>query len=215
MYETNFVRSAMAPETIVAAVAANTSWKKNFEYKRDVRPADRREIRLFGRRAVVGGDLDGRFLQEETAVTHELVADAEHQPKADDPVRHAAVAEVEQVLHTDVGRVLGPREPGFHQAEPGLHPHHEKRRDHDPDGVQRDAQRGDIRVEAHRRFGRGFLFDGFLDGFFHRRFGGRLVRRFGVLRSNTSGHADRQPDDQQQGPHTGAQKGTHQTDLHT
>ena len=27
-YETNFVRSAMAPETIVAEVAANTNWKK-------------------------------------------------------------------------------------------------------------------------------------------------------------------------------------------
>ena len=27
-YETNFVRSAIAPDTIVTAVAANTTWKK-------------------------------------------------------------------------------------------------------------------------------------------------------------------------------------------
>ena len=30
MKERNLIRSATAPETIVAAVPANTSWKKNF-----------------------------------------------------------------------------------------------------------------------------------------------------------------------------------------
>ena len=33
MNEENLIRSATQPETMVAAVAAKTSWKKNFAYK--------------------------------------------------------------------------------------------------------------------------------------------------------------------------------------
>ena len=135
MYEVNLVRSAMAPETIVAAVAAKTSWKKNFMNSGTL-------AQLMGSKfetSLIAPSSAGTCTicssQHEAAGAHELVADAEHQPEAHQPEHDAAEAEVEQVLHADVDDVLGPGEAGFDQAEAGLHEHDQAGGDHHPHRV--------------------------------------------------------------------------------
>ena len=46
------------------------------------------------------------------------------------------MAEVHEIFHQDVDRVLGARETGFHHGEPGLHEKHQSRGHQGPEIVR-------------------------------------------------------------------------------
>lgn len=99
----NLVRSAMAPDTMVAAVAQNTVWKI--------------------RKPSMGNPLS-MILSIASKLKNggaHKTAYAEHQPEADEPEQDGAEHEVYQIFHQHVGRVLGTDEPGFYQGESRLH----------------------------------------------------------------------------------------------
>lgn len=60
---------------------------------------------------------------------------AEHKPEADEPEEDRAEGEVDEVLHEDVGGVLGAGEAGLDHSEARLHEEHEHCREEHPDGV--------------------------------------------------------------------------------
>ena len=55
-----------------------------------------------------------------------------HQPIAEQEEHHRPDAEIHQVFHNDVPRVLGPGKAGFHHSKAALHKKHENRADQKP-----------------------------------------------------------------------------------
>jgi hypothetical protein len=121
-YDENFVRSAIAPEAIVTAVAAKTAWKKNVVAGLSPPPS--------------GIAASSRSSRKNCScpMNHPPLAEREGEPRceeredADDRVRH--------VLGEDVDDVLRPGEARLDQCEARLHEEHQHAGDEHPDVVQ-------------------------------------------------------------------------------
>ncbi len=101
----NLARSLMAPETMVAAVAANTTWNIRLaNFQLSTLPA---EVIWLRKKSLVPKRPGG--------------AGPEHQAVADQEKAEGTQGEIDHVLHDHVARVLGPGESHFHQGEAGLH----------------------------------------------------------------------------------------------
>ena len=97
----------MAPETIVAAVAANATWK----------------MKVTGTVSVPYWNAPSP--RNQPSEPKKSLPPTEGDRVADREEGDGASAEVHQVLHHDVGDALGPCEPGFDEREARLHEDHE------------------------------------------------------------------------------------------
>ena len=129
-YDQNLVRSAIAPEAIVTAVAAKTAWKKNDVAGLSSALRNRRQVQV-GQEEVAGADEPAATLAE-----RERPTGGEEGEDADDRVGH--------VLGEDVDDVLRPGHAGFDEREARLHEEHQDTGDEHPDVVQVVLGRRDV-----------------------------------------------------------------------
>ena len=136
----NFVRSAIAPDTMVAAVAANATWKmKNVEIDSGDAPGSCRRC---------------RSPMNQPLVPMKSLPDPKAKREADRSEGEHADAEVHHVLHHDVRHALGSGETGLDQREPRLHEDHQDRCEQDEDVVQvRLHQRDRVLLLSSGRIG--------------------------------------------------------------
>ena len=104
----------------------------------------------------IAGPGRGEVGQEEVAAAEQAgLAGPEHEGVADGPERQHADGEVHEVLHQDVGRVLGAGEARFEHREAGLHQEDQDGREQRPYRVDRQGigvgvrERGERDPQAH------------------------------------------------------------------
>ena len=124
----------MAPETIVAAVPAKTSWKKNLASRgTTVHESESKAASPPPRNQPVCPNAAFPY--------------AKHQAEPNRPEGERCDGKVHQVLHHDVDRVLAGLEACLDEGEARLHEEHERPGYQDPQGVQ-----GDLFRRGTRRF---------------------------------------------------------------
>ena len=115
------VRSAMAPETMVAAVAQKTVWKMRKAQKGTPCRSHGRSVIAFG--------------SDASDPAEEAVAGSEHDAEAHEPENGGSDTEVHEVFHDDVAGIFGPGETGLYHGETGLHEEDQSGADKYPDCV--------------------------------------------------------------------------------
>ena len=76
-------------------------------------------------------------LHERVERANKRVRAAKHQAKTNDPIARRANAEVHEVLHQDIARVLGTSQTSLAQCKAGLHEIDQKRRNERPSNISR------------------------------------------------------------------------------